>query len=277
MAIKILDVDPTDFTVEDRNANVTAAAWLSNIRELFISERSLQRQIGISEVGSDCRKCVARKLAQVYKKPEGSWFPFIGTAVHQALEDGFARWENDYILESRLHVHSYKGLELGGSCDMAALVPEQLIEPKSCDCEDRATCGGPFCNPTLVVNDWKIVGERTLKEAAKGKIKNQYRIQAMLYGLGWKKKGFHVSHVALSFLPRDKDLSEAEVVMLRYDERVAMDALAALEVMIDAAEIAGWDAVIARQPKASFCYDCKKYEQTETGDVHSLIAGFENK
>ena len=122
-----------------------------------------------------------------------------------------------------------------------------------------------------VVNDWKVVGERAIKEAAAGKIKNQYRIQAMLYGLGWKKKGFDVTHVALSFLPRDKDLPEAQVVMLRYDEELAMKSLAELEVMIDAAELVGWDAVIEKQPKASFCWDCKKYEQQDEGDVSSLI------
>jgi hypothetical protein len=122
-----------------------------------------------------------------------------------------------------------------------------------------------------VVNDWKVVGERAIKEAAQGKIKNQYRVQAMLYGLGWKKKGFDVTHVALSFLPRDKDLPEAQVVMLRYDEELAMKALAELEIIIDAAELVGWDAVIEKQPKASFCWDCKKYEQQEEGDVQSLI------
>jgi hypothetical protein len=122
-----------------------------------------------------------------------------------------------------------------------------------------------------VVNDWKVVGERAIKEAAQGKIKNQYRVQAMLYGLGWKKKGFDVTHVALSFLPRDKDLPEAQVVMLRYDEELAMKSLAELEVLIDAAELVGWDAVIEKQPKASFCWDCKKYEQQDEGDVQSLI------
>ena len=93
----------------------------------------------------------------------------------------------------------------------------------------------------------------------------------MLYGLGWKKKGFDVTHVALSFLPRDKDLPEAQVVMLRYDENLALEALAELELMIDAAEIMGWDKVIAKQEKASFCWDCKKYDQQEDGDVESLI------
>jgi hypothetical protein len=251
MPVKILDANPSDYTPADQKAYDTAQLWLARIRELFLTERSYQQSIGISEVGSDCRKCVARKLSGMPKKPEGSWYPFIGTSVHQALEDGFGsrEWSDQYMLENRLHVHSYKGLELGGSCDMAALTPDG----------------------TVIVNDWKVVGERAIKEAANGKVKNQYRIQAMLYGLGWKNKGFDVTHVALSFLPRDKDLTEAQVVMLRYDEKVAYDALAALEVMIDAAEIIGWDKVIDKQPKAGFCFDCKRYEQVELGDVTSLI------
>lgn len=230
----------------DSRAVEAAHAWMHRITELFLTERSFQTQIGISEVGSDCRKCVARKLAGRPKKPEGSWYPFIGTAVHASLEEGFSRWD-DYKLEGRIDVFEYKTLKLGGSCDM-------------------------FAYKDGVVNDWKVVGERALKEAANGKIKNQYRIQAMLYGLGWKKKGFDVTHVALTFLPRDVDLMNAQVVMLRYDEKVALDALAELEVMIDTAEIVGWDAVIDSQPKASFCWDCKKFEQEENvNDVLSLI------
>ena len=246
MPIQILDVAPSDYTTADQLAHDTAALWLKRIEELFVTERSHQKIIGISEVGSDCRKCVARKLAEKPKDVSGGWYPFIGTAVHDSLEKGFAaRFPDDYRLENRLHVHSYKGLELGGSCDM------------------YANAG--------VVNDWKVVGVKALGEASKGKIKQQYRIQAMLYGLGWVKKGFEVTHVSLTFLPRDKDLKEAQVVMLRYDEQVALDSLAALEVMIDAAEIVGWDKVIEKQPKASFCFDCKKYEQNEQGDLESFI------
>lgn len=247
MPVQILEASPSEYTEADQKAYDTAHLWLKRIQELYITERSHQKIIGISEVGSDCRKCVARKLAEKPKDVSGGWFPFVGTAVHQALEDGFAgrEWSHDYLLENRLHVHSYKGLELGGSCDMYAVAG--------------------------VVNDWKVVGTRALSEAAKGKIKQQYRIQAMLYGLGWVKKGYDVTHVSLTFLPRDKDLSEAQVVLLRYDEQVAMEALAALEVLIDAAEIVGWDKVIEKQPKASFCFDCKKYEQQEEGDLESFI------
>lgn len=250
MPIQILGVKPADYSAMDHAAKDTAERWINRIQSLFLTERSYQTQIGISEVGSDCRRCVARKLAGKPKKPEGSWFPFIGTAVHASLEEGFARWENDYHLEARLQVWEYKNLNLGGSCDMAAIHVD---------------------SDKLVVNDWKVVGETALKEAASGKVKNQYRVQAMLYGLGWKNKGYDVTHVALTFLPRDKKLDQAQVVILRYDEQIAADALAALAVMIDAAEVVGWDDVIAKQPKASFCWDCKKFEQEEYGDVSSLI------
>lgn len=251
MPIQILDVSKSEYQADDFKAIEIAEQWMLRIPQLFITERSKQTVIGISEVGMDCRKCVARKLAEKPRTPDGSWFPFIGTAVHDQLEQGFAsRWPDEYHLENRLHVHSYKGLELGGSCDMAAIV-------KGSD--------------TLIVNDWKVVGQEALNKAAKGEIKNQYRIQAMLYGLGWKKKGYDVTHVSLSFLPRDKDLPNAQVVMLRYDEAVAIEALAQLELLIDAAELIGWDKVIAKQPKASFCWDCRKYEQQEDGDISSLI------
>lgn len=245
MPIQVLGVDRSDYQADDLRATLAAEQWLLRIPELFITERSKQTVIGISEVGMDCRKCVARKLAEKPRTPDGSWFPFIGTAVHAQLEEGFSRWD-DYILEERLFVHEYKNLKLAGSCDM-------------------------FAYKDGVVNDWKVVGQEALKKAAKGDIKNQYRIQAMLYGLGWKKKGYDVSHVSLSFLPRDLDLPNAQVVMLRYDESIAIEALAQLELLIDAAEIIGWDAVIAKQPKASFCWDCRKYEQQEDGDISSLI------
>lgn len=244
MPIQILDTDQSDYQAEDWTAVETAEQWMIRIPELFITERSRQTVIGISEVGMDCRKCVARKLAEKPRTPDGSWFPFIGTAVHAQLEEGFSRWD-DYILEERLFVHEYKNLKLAGSCDMY--------------------------HKNGIVNDWKCVGQEALKKAAKGQIKNQYRVQAMLYGLGWKKKGYDVTHVTLTFLPRDLDLPNAQVVMLKYDEQVAIDALAELELLIDAAEIIGWDAVIDKQPKASFCWDCKKYDQQEDGDVSALI------
>jgi hypothetical protein len=41
--------------------------------------------------------------------------------------------------------------------------------------------------------------------------------------------------------------------------------------MIDAAEIVGWEKVIEKQPKANFCFSCRRYEQTDHDDLDSLI------
>jgi hypothetical protein len=250
--ISILGVEISDYDNKDNIAIASAQTWMARIPELFVTERSKQIEIGISEVGMDCRKCVARKLAKTPRIVDGSWFPFIGTAVHDALERGFnERYTMDYKLEERLFVHEYKDLKLTGSCDMMAFTG------------DAGWSG--------VVNDWKVVGDSALAEARRGKIKEQYRIQAMLYGYGWEQKGYKVSHVSLTFLPRDAKLEDAVVTMLRYEKEIATEALAALESMIDAAELVGWDAVIEKQQKASFCWDCKKYEQQDEGDVSSLI------
>ncbi len=238
-----------DGVVEDADAVAVKSAftWMNRIPELFITERSKQIQIGISEVGMDCRKCVARKLALTPRIADGAWYPFIGTAVHEQLEIGFAdRFPDDYKLEERLFVHEYKDLKLTGSCDM-------------------------FAHKDGVVNDWKVVGKSAVDDARKGKIKQQYRIQAMLYGYGWEQKGFDVTHVALTFLPREDKLENAVVALLRYDKSVAVTALAELESMMDAAELVGWEKVIDKQPKASFCFSCRRYEQTDHDDIDSMI------
>ncbi len=248
--IKIIGDTVVDATREELAVH-TAETWIKRIEELFISERSKQIQIGISEVGMDCRKCVARKLALTPRMIDGAWKPFIGTAVHDALERGFGeRWPEEYNLERRLFVHEYKDLKLSGSCDMAAIIDD---------------------GKTVVVNDWKIVGNPVLAKARKGEIKDQYYIQAMLYGYGYEQLGNEVTHVALSFLPREGELKDAVVVLVRYDKTIAIQALAQLESMIDAAEIVGWDAVIEKQPKASFCFSCKRYEQTDSMTIESMI------
>lgn len=233
--------------VFDKVAVNAAETWMARIPELFITERAHQIQIGISEVGMDCRKCVARKLALTPRVPDGAWYPFIGTAVHEQLELGFdARYPDGYKLEERLFVHEYKDLRLTGSCDM-------------------------FAHADGVVNDWKVVGKSAIADASKGKIKDQYRIQAMLYGYGWEQKGYEVTHVALSFLPREDKLENAVVVLIRYDKSIAIEALAQLESMIDAAEHVGWKKVIERQPKASFCFSCRRYDQTDHSSVEDMI------
>lgn len=83
------------------------------------------------------------------------------------------------------------------------------------------------------------------------------------YGLGYELLGFKPTHVLLYALPRDGELNEAKPVLMRYDRDIAIQALARLTTLIDAAEIAGWPRIIEAQEKASPCWDCRDYEAME--------------
>ena len=150
--------------------------------------RSLQTTIGPSEVGNPCDHCLAAKLAG-WKTTEQDvpWLPFVGTAVHAALEELVNRYEANrnavhttgrrFLTEARVMVGTIAGQEIWGSTDLV-------------DLEAGMT------------NDWKIVGATTLR-SAKGGPSQVYRVQAHLYAKGWNDAGHTVRHVGISYLPRN--------------------------------------------------------------------------
>lgn len=240
-------------TPADQLAVAAVHSLMSDIYETMNTERSKQTVIGISEIGSDCRRCVARKLSGLYaNRGDPSWKAQVGTFIHAGLEEHFLEKYADpnfppsdtsphYHEERRVHLLSYKGLELGGSCDLFV---------------QGETYG--------VVCDWKTQGAAKLKKTAAAQIGSTYTVQMHTYGLGYEMLGFHVTHVVLYALPRDGELTDSKPVLMRYDRQIALDALAALQVLIDAAEILGWPTVIQAQDRASQCWDCSGYEAQES-------------
>ena len=231
----------------------------ADIAETMNTERSAQRSIGISEIGTECMKCLARKLAEMpeHRAPREGWKAQIGTFGHAGLELHFAEkygnaagWQSsdfddnrlrpptdevpNYHLEQTLTLHEYKGLKLGGHCDL-------FVEGESFG----------------LVTDWKFLGPKSLA----GPPKPIYQTQMSGYGLAWQLMGKLVTHVLLYQLPRDGELDDAKPVLFRYNPQLALDALVRIERLIDAAEFLGWDAVIAAQPRAGHCFDCPRYEQ----------------
>lgn len=279
------------------------------------TERSRKTTIGISEIGSECRKCVARKLSGLYpKRQEGGagWRAQVGTMGHAYLEQHilekypwmFEWYEEDdparpgkvlwkyrtredveptvdqpiYYLERRLQVWEYKGVSierddpfvLDGSCDLFSKVKigaKHFTGP--------STPGDVQLGDVIgVVTDWKFQGQRKLAETAKGKIGDTYTVQMSTYGLGYELAGLTPTHLDLHALPRDGDLDESRPVLMRYDRQVAIDALARIKGMIDAAPLmGGWPQFIATQPIAPGCFDCDFFESIEEGDfIQSLTA-----
>ena len=274
----------TPETQADHLAIAMVHSLYRDVRETMDTERSRQQEIGISEIGADCRRCVARKLSMLYVKPQDpSWKAQVGTFIHAGLEEHFVNKYGEgphqltlaqkrvvdimhavpagpgiiptderpvYYMERHLHVHDHGKLHLGGSCDM-------FIE--------GATFG-------LVV-DWKTQGPSKLKKTAAAQIPRAYMVQMPTYGLGWELLGKKVTHLVLYALPRDGELAEAKPVLMRYDRQVAIDALAELDNLIDAAELLeriypghGWEKLIDAQVQASGCWDCRGFEKAEGGN-----------
>ena len=59
--------------------------------------RSLQKEIGPSELGTDCLHCLAARLAGWEKRQSAAWLPFIGTCVHERFEHLFNKRKDEQI------------------------------------------------------------------------------------------------------------------------------------------------------------------------------------
>lgn len=202
--------------------------------------RSLQRRIGPSELGIECVRCLARKLAG---RPEADadtpWRPFVGTAVHAALADVFTqanagldtvRW----LVEHRVDVGEVAGEAITGSADLY----------------DRVTA---------TVVDYKVVGPSSLRRYRAAGPSEVYQTQAHLYGRGFTRRGAPVDTVAIWFLPSNGELSEAHWWAEPYDEQIAVAALTRADTIAGLIATAGADAVIASLPETPGCHSCKRY------------------
>lgn len=184
------------------------ASTVAELRDILIDfeasrPRSMQKELGPSELGTPCRAQIARKLAGAPRRPitEPTWAPFQGTAVHASMEDVVAFWNQQlgrerWLAEDRLVVDPGPG-------------HYPAIEGN----------GDAFDTDQSMVVDWKHVGATALKKlrAAKrmGKppreqVSQEYRIQAHLYGLGHANKGRRVDHVRLVLLARSWRYDDSE-------------------------------------------------------------------
>lgn len=224
--------------------------------------RSLQKRVGPSELGTPCEHCLAAKLAGWAKtETDVPWLPFVGTAVHAALEEMFIQYEavnnavnttgKRYLTEFSSTVGTVDGVEITGSVDLVDL-----------------TAG--------ITIDWKIVGITTLREAKVGP-SDVYRGQAHLYAKGLIAAGFDIRNVSIAYLPRNAiSLADAVWWSEPYDPKIPEVILAranrlALNVRaMESVSIEARDAYISSLPRYTAqyvpglrvgkeCRDCKKY------------------
>jgi hypothetical protein len=180
--------------------------------------RSMQKELGPSELGTPCQQQIARKLVGAPRQPTSAppWAPLQGTAVHASMEDVVAFWNGQlgrtrWLAEDRLTV-----------VDAAPGYP--AVEGN----------GDAFDTDYGMVVDWKLTGKtardklRNAKRAGKPaaeQVSAEYRVQAHLYGMGHANKGRDVRHVRLVLLARSHDFDESEEWTEPYNEGIALAAI----------------------------------------------------
>lgn len=225
--------------------------------------RSQQKLIGPSEIGTDCTRCLARKLAGVEKLPlEGvsdvPWLPAIGTAVHAMLES-FFQSDNEirqsydepirWMIEEKLDIGKIGDHAISGSCDLYDLETNTVI-------------------------DHKIVGRTKLNEVPKKGPGDQYRIQAHLYGLGWSLKGYDVTEVAVKFYPRNEiSLATGVFWSEKYDPEIALNALQRANDIYDSVVNAtDLNEYLKTLDTSKSCFSCSEYPPLD-----EMVASFEDE
>lgn len=165
------------------------------------SDRSLQMGLGPSELGHECERYLAYRIAGVdganrYMDP---WKAIVGTAVHKWLEDAV----NAYQLKHGLHEFVTE-----------ATIP---IDPMISGHSDLfwRNC----------VWDYKTKGKDKLKDFKLHGPSDKEIDQIQLYGLGQANLGRKVEYVGIIALPRDGWLEDIVVWADRFDSRYARSIL----------------------------------------------------
>lgn len=147
------------------------------------SERSQQVKIGASEIGMDCTRRLAYRIAgvpSVHRRMDG-WPAIVGTSIHGWMEKAFNRY---------MEAHG------GGSQWQTELtvLPDPLV-------------GGhtDLYRPGLVL-DWKFPSTDNLKKLQKSDWSQQYRVQLHTYGKGHVDAGRRVDRVGLVAIARQGSL-----------------------------------------------------------------------
>jgi hypothetical protein len=167
-----------------------AARYASEIREVFHrhaagAERSLQVHLGPSEIGHVCHRQVAGKLAGLPRTNHVTdpWPSIRGTALHSWAEDAFGA-ENQRIGRPRW-------------------LTERKVEPfeGATPFETHRGTADLYDADHLSVDDHKFLGETTMRKIRTEGPPRHYRVQLLLYALGYMRLGLPVHRVVLLAYP----------------------------------------------------------------------------
>lgn len=223
------------------------------VRDALLTQpRSMQQEIGASEIGSACTRRIVRRLAgQELPGDDIKWKAYIGTCVHAGLaaamehcaSNSTALVQPRYLVEHEVEIATVRSRVIRGHVDVFDI--------------DSGT-----------VIDWKVVGRSMLAKYRAHGPGSQYEVQAHLYGHGFAQQGYTVRNVMVVFLPREEDLSISEIGHATgsyiwshaFDPRIAEQSLSRLAGLLDLLDIISADELVEMYPLCDdyFCGWCTR-------------------
>lgn len=234
--------DPTPVTeVETPPLDPINLVLTDALRELVwtgavSSERSLQTQAGMSEIGNDCDRELAYKIAGT---PPVNLDPdpmpsIIGTGFHLHMEKIFGRLDpRRWLTETKV---SYHGI------------------PGTADLYDRRR---------KLLIDWKSTSKSKLRRLRSDGPPMRAQIQIQLYGAAMREYGEDPQRLALAYVARDGSLDDLWVWSTVPDQSVVDQAVARYEALVDRAARGERPNDVTAKP-GRLCSYCAHYSPNAT-------------
>lgn len=186
------------------------------------SERDKQRNVGPSELGDLCERCLAEKLLGVHKEEKTHPLaPMIGTAFHLYLENTIGL--EGYLKETKVTVGTIEGYgDIRGTADgfdtaTGHVVDYKVLSKKKIKAFSSATFFDEDHNPEFFSDS-----------LTEGQLKKYY-YQMQLYGLGMENAGYEVNHTSLILFPRDctveSVMAASHELCFKYNRKAALAVL----------------------------------------------------
>lgn len=241
--------------------------------------RSLQKEIGPSELGTDCLHCLAARLAGWEKRQSAAWLPFIGTCVHERFEHLFK--ENREM--TTIHVPD-EGSGVGDHDEATRRFEAEKTVPVG---EIHGLHGLQKIRGSIdlwdaktgMTIDWKITGNTTLRNVKANGPSQQYRIQASLYGIGLENDDEPCKKNAIYFLPRNSvSLADALPVEFDFDPKPGKWALSRAQLIVNLLDLIeqedgvetrdAWIHALPTSP--THCFQCGTWPDDQLGDLAEI-------
>lgn len=240
--------------------------------------RSLQKEIGPSELGTDCLHCLAARLAGWERRQLAAWLPFIGTCVHERFEHLFNKRKDVFTVSDDdkegdiWAVKAVERFEAEKHVDVGEIhgLHGQSKVHGSIDLYDAAN------HMTI---DWKIAGTTTIRNVKANGPSQQYRIQASLYGIGLENDGKPCEKNAIYFLPRNSvSLADALPIEFDFDPKPGKWALSRAQLIVNLLDLIEQDSGVetrdawihALPTSPTHCFQCGSWPDDQLGNLSEL-------